>query len=73
MNSPFVVAYQKTFCFARPMGRIAPRSFREIESPWGHDSFLLEVPDYHRTVAAFLRRMEDEVVNGFPTARAPGE
>jgi homoserine O-acetyltransferase len=27
----------------------------EITSPWGHDSFLLEVPDYHRTVAAFLR------------------
>ena len=31
-----------------------PVSFREIESPWGHDSFLLEIPDYHRTVAAFF-------------------
>lgn len=29
-------------------------SFREITSPWGHDSFLLELDDYHRTVAAFL-------------------
>lgn len=35
-------------------------SFREIGSPWGHDSFLLEVPEYHRTVAAFLRRTGDE-------------
>ncbi len=32
----------------------APVSFREIRSPWGHDSFLLEVPGYHETVAAFL-------------------
>ncbi|MEI7559680.1 MAG: homoserine O-acetyltransferase [Actinomycetes bacterium] len=31
-----------------------PVSFREIESPWGHDSFLLEIPDYHRTVATFF-------------------
>ncbi len=31
-----------------------PTSFREIASPWGHDSFLLELDDYHRTVAAFL-------------------
>ena len=29
-------------------------SFREISAPHGHDSFLLEVPDYLRTVAAFL-------------------
>lgn len=34
-----------------------PVSFREIESPWGHDSFLLEIPEYHRTVAAFLDRL----------------
>ncbi|MGP0049891.1 MAG: homoserine O-acetyltransferase MetX [Solirubrobacteraceae bacterium] len=25
----------------------------EIQSPWGHDSFLLEVPEYHRVVARF--------------------
>lgn len=33
-----------------------PVSFREIASPWGHDSFLLEVPGYQPTVAAFLDR-----------------
>ena len=33
-----------------------PVTFREISSPHGHDSFLLEVPDYHRTVAAYLDR-----------------
>jgi len=33
-----------------------PVSFREIPSPHGHDSFLLEVPEYHGTVAAYLDR-----------------
>jgi homoserine O-acetyltransferase len=33
-----------------------PVTFREISSPHGHDSFLLEVPEYHRTVAAYLDR-----------------
>jgi len=37
-----------------------PVTFREIASPHGHDSFLLEVPDYHRTVAAFLRRAYED-------------
>jgi homoserine O-acetyltransferase len=32
-----------------------PVSFRAIESPWGHDSFLLDVPGYQETVRAFLR------------------
>ncbi|RDI76092.1 homoserine O-acetyltransferase [Gaiella occulta] len=26
----------------------------EVSSPWGHDSFLLEVPRYHELVAGFL-------------------
>ena len=26
----------------------------EIASPWGHDSFLMDVPGYQETVAAFL-------------------
>lgn len=39
----------------------APVTFREIESPWGHDSFLLEIPEYHRTVAAFLNRTATDV------------
>jgi homoserine O-acetyltransferase len=37
-----------------------PVTFREIASPWGHDSFLLDVPEYHRTVRGFLRRLESE-------------
>ena len=37
-----------------------PVSFREIPSPHGHDSFLLEVPEYHRTVDAFLSRALEE-------------
>ncbi len=32
-------------------------TFREVSSPYGHDSFLLDIPDYHRTVAAFLSRV----------------
>jgi homoserine O-acetyltransferase/O-succinyltransferase len=31
-------------------------SHQEIESPWGHDSFLMEVPGYQEAVADFLRR-----------------
>jgi homoserine O-acetyltransferase len=45
-----------------------PVSFREIPSPHGHDSFLLAVPEYHRTVATFLERVRGEVT----TAAAPG-
>ena len=33
-----------------------PVTFREIASPWGHDSFLLKIEDYHDTVRAFLDR-----------------
>jgi homoserine O-acetyltransferase len=36
-----------------------PVSFREIRSPWGHDSFLLEPPGYHPTVRAFLDHADD--------------
>jgi homoserine O-acetyltransferase len=39
-----------------------PVTFREVHSPHGHDSFLLEVPEYHRTVAAFLDRVARERV-----------
>lgn len=38
-----------------------PTSFREIHSPWGHDSFLLEIPPYHATIRAFLDRAFEEV------------
>ena len=31
-----------------------PVTFREVNSPTGHDSFLLPVPEYHAIVAAFL-------------------
>jgi homoserine O-acetyltransferase/O-succinyltransferase len=26
----------------------------EVQSPWGHDSFLMDLPEYHALVAAFL-------------------
>jgi homoserine O-acetyltransferase/O-succinyltransferase len=50
-----------------------PVTFREIASPWGHDSFLLDVPEYHRTVRAFLRRTDEEAVGGAQAASAPGD
>jgi homoserine O-acetyltransferase/O-succinyltransferase len=34
-----------------------PVTFREISAPHGHDSFLLAVPEYHRTIAGFLDRL----------------
>ncbi|MDO5735456.1 MAG: homoserine O-acetyltransferase [Propionibacteriaceae bacterium] len=42
-------------------GARVPTSFREIRSPWGHDSFLLSIPDYHDTITAFLARAADEM------------
>ena len=38
-----------------------PVSFREITSRWGHDSFLLEIPDYHATLRSYLQRAQMEV------------
>ena len=38
----------------------APVTFREVESPHGHDSFLFEIPEYHETVAGFLDRLAAE-------------
>lgn len=38
-----------------------PVTFREIHSPWGHDSFLLRVPAYHATIRTFLDRALREV------------
>lgn len=35
-------------------------TFREVASPHGHDSFLLDIPEYHRTVAGFLDRVARE-------------
>lgn len=40
-------------------GRV-PVSFREITSPWGHDSFLLDIPGYHPTIRAFIDRAAAE-------------
>ncbi|WP_425441402.1 homoserine O-acetyltransferase MetX [Tessaracoccus oleiagri] len=37
-------------------GARLPTTFREIPSPWGHDSFLLEIEPYHATIRAFLDR-----------------
>ncbi len=50
-----------------------PVTFQEIASPWGHDSFLLVVPEYHDTVATFMRRVHQEVVGGARSAPTPGE
>ena len=32
----------------------------EVASPWGHDSFLMDIPGYQETVAAFLRESVSE-------------
>ena len=40
---------------ARALNRAAANvSFVEIESDKGHDAFLLDEPDFHRTLAGFL-------------------
>ncbi len=42
-------------------GARIPTSFREIHSPWGHDSFLLDIPTYHDTMRAFMERVAGEL------------
>ena len=37
-----------------------PVTFREISAPHGHDSFLMSVPEYHRTVAGYIDRLAAE-------------
>ena len=41
-----------------------PVTFKEIVSPHGHDSFLLDVPEYLETVGTFLRRAEAAAIAG---------
>jgi homoserine O-acetyltransferase/O-succinyltransferase len=55
----FSTAHSRRIVRTLEQGRV-PVSFREIRSPWGHDSFLLEPPGYHETIAAFLDRAYDE-------------
>ena len=33
-----------------------------VESPWGHDSFLMDVPEYHEHVRGFLYQDDDGVL-----------
>lgn len=35
-------------------------SSRELPSAWGHDSFLLELPEYHQALSAFITRARQE-------------
>lgn len=37
-----------------------PVTFREISAPMGHDSFLMPIPEYHRTIAGFVDRLLEE-------------
>ncbi|HJE51240.1 MAG TPA: homoserine O-acetyltransferase [Tessaracoccus flavescens] len=36
-------------------------TFRDIHSTWGHDSFLLDIPEYLETVEAYLDRAWEEL------------
>ncbi len=66
LHAPFlVVSFDSDWRFdtahSRDVVRVlaahrVPVTFREIASPHGHDSFLLVLPEYHRTVADFLGR-----------------
>ena len=42
-------------------GARLPTSFRDVGSTWGHDSFLLDLPDYHATVRAYLDNAAEEL------------
>lgn len=69
LNVPFlVVSFDTDWRFdtahSREIVRVlaahrVPVTFREIRSTHGHDSFLLVLPDYHRTVANFLGHVDN--------------
>jgi homoserine O-acetyltransferase len=68
-----VVSFDTDWRFPTPHSREIERVLRragcdvvceEVVSPWGHDSFLLEVPRYHELVAGFLATPR-------PSLRAP--
>ncbi len=42
-------------------GARLPTSFRDVASTWGHDSFLLDLPDYHAAVRAYLDNATEEL------------
>jgi homoserine O-acetyltransferase len=55
----FDTGHSRRITHALEHGRL-PVTFREITSPWGHDSFLLPIPAYHDTLRAFLERAREE-------------
>jgi homoserine O-acetyltransferase len=59
----FSTAHSRRIVRTLEHGRV-PVTFREIRSPWGHDSFLLQPPGYHETVRAFLDRADEERAAG---------
>ena len=44
----------RVYIEARAARRGADVRRHEVASPWGHDSFLMDVPEYHALVAEFL-------------------
>ncbi len=38
----------------------APVTYQEISAPFGHDSFLMPVPAYHRTIAGYIDQLSGE-------------
>lgn len=55
----FDTSHSRRITHVLERGRL-PVTFREIASPWGHDSFLLPIPAYHDTLRAFLERAREE-------------
>ncbi len=42
------------FIYDQLAERGADVSHHEVRSPWGHDSFLMDVPEYHALVREFV-------------------
>jgi homoserine O-acetyltransferase len=54
-SSDWLFPTARSRSIARALNRVAANvSFVEIESDKGHDAFLLDEPDFHRTLAGFL-------------------
>ncbi len=54
-SSDWLFPTQESRAIVRALNQVAANvSFVEIETDKGHDAFLLDEPDFHRTVAGFL-------------------
>ncbi len=72
-SSDWLFPTAQSRAIARALNRAgANASFVEIASDKGHDAFLLDEPDFHRTLSGFLSGCAEHALLPSPSGRGPG-